>query len=134
MAYLLDTNVIIAYLKGQSASLISRVDSTPIHEIFLCSTVKSELTYGAICGDQTEETLAKQKDLCDRYNSLSFNDEAAIVAGQEQARLAELGTPLEFYDLLIAGIALANGLTLVTHNVPEFERIDRLNIEDWESS
>jgi tRNA(fMet)-specific endonuclease VapC len=29
-------------------------------------------------------------------------------------------------------IALANDLTLVTHNTREFERVDGLQIEDWE--
>lgn len=36
------------------------------------------------------------------------------------------------YDLLIAAIALANNLTLVTHNTNEFSRVPGLVIEDWE--
>ncbi|MEN3335630.1 MAG: hypothetical protein V7641_4995 [Blastocatellia bacterium] len=32
----------------------------------------------------------------------------------------------------IAAIAIANDVTLVTHNVKEFSRINRLKIEDWE--
>ena len=35
-------------------------------------------------------------------------------------------------DLMIAAIALANDLTLVTHNVGEFGRVESLKIEDWE--
>ena len=35
-------------------------------------------------------------------------------------------------DLLIASIALANGLTLVTHNTREFSRIPGLKLEDWQ--
>jgi len=34
--------------------------------------------------------------------------------------------------LQIAAIALANNLTLVTHNTREFGRVDGLQIEDWE--
>jgi tRNA(fMet)-specific endonuclease VapC len=34
--------------------------------------------------------------------------------------------------MLIAAIALANNLTLITHNVGEFGRINGLKIEDWE--
>ena len=33
---------------------------------------------------------------------------------------------------MIAAIALVNGLTLVTHNVREFQRVNHLSIEDWE--
>ena len=35
-------------------------------------------------------------------------------------------------DLMIAAIALANELVLVTHNVAEFGRVPELRIEDWE--
>jgi tRNA(fMet)-specific endonuclease VapC len=34
--------------------------------------------------------------------------------------------------LQIAAIALANDLTLVTHNTREFARIDGLRLVDWE--
>jgi len=36
------------------------------------------------------------------------------------------------YDLMIA--ALAHNLTLVTHNVREFSRVEGLQIEDWETA
>lgn len=36
--------------------------------------------------------------------------------------------------MLIAAIALANHLTLVTHNTAEFSRVPGLAIEDWENT
>jgi tRNA(fMet)-specific endonuclease VapC len=36
------------------------------------------------------------------------------------------------YDLQVAAIALANNLILVTHNTREFERVEGLNLEDWQ--
>ena len=47
--------------------------------------------------------------------------------------LAAKGTPIGPNDLMIAVIALANDLTLITHNVSEFGRITSLKIEDWGS-
>jgi tRNA(fMet)-specific endonuclease VapC len=35
-------------------------------------------------------------------------------------------------DLMIAAIARANQVTLITHNTGEFSRVKGLAIEDWE--
>jgi tRNA(fMet)-specific endonuclease VapC len=43
------------------------------------------------------------------------------------------GTPIGGNDLMIASIALANGLTLITHNSREFARVSGLLLEDWEA-
>jgi tRNA(fMet)-specific endonuclease VapC len=78
------------------------------------------------------ETLERQQNFLGRFVSLPFGDEAALIGGQVRARLASSGTPIGSYDLLIATIAIANNLTLVTHNSREFERVEGLQIEDWE--
>ncbi|WP_442921628.1 PIN domain-containing protein [Microcoleus sp. Aus8_D2] len=52
--------------------------------------------------------------------------------GEIRAQLAASGTPIGPNDLLIASIALANNLILVTHNTREFSRVEGLRLEDWE--
>ena len=37
------------------------------------------------------------------------------------------------YDLQIAAIALVHDLTLITHNIGEFSRVQDLKIEDWQA-
>jgi tRNA(fMet)-specific endonuclease VapC len=69
-----------------------------------------------------------------QFVSLPFDDIAAEIYGRERARLTLVGTPIGANDLLIACIALANGLTLVTHNTREFSRINGLRLEDWETT
>jgi tRNA(fMet)-specific endonuclease VapC len=46
--------------------------------------------------------------------------------------LARLGTPIGPNDLMIAAIALADSLILVTHNTTEFGRVPGLHLEDWQ--
>ncbi len=55
-----------------------------------------------------------------------------ILGFQILARLTSAGTSIGASDLQIAAIALANNLILVTHNTREFERVDGLQLEDWE--
>jgi tRNA(fMet)-specific endonuclease VapC len=132
MRYLLDTNVCAMYLNGRSASVRDRILSTPSDEMAVCSVVKTELFYSAMRSNNPTRTLERQQNFLGRFVSLPFGDDAALIGGQVRARLASSGTPIGSYDLLIAAIALANDLALVTHNTREFERVDGLQIEDWE--
>jgi tRNA(fMet)-specific endonuclease VapC len=79
------------------------------------------------------ETLAVQQLFLSRFVSLPFDDRAAGVYGRVRARLEVRGTPIGPNDLLIAAIALANDVILVTRNLREFSRIDGLLVEDWEA-
>ena len=132
MRYLLDTNVCVMYLNGRSMSLRNRLIATPIEDIAVCSVVKSELFYGAMRSTNPTKTLERQQEFLARFTSLPFEDKAALIFGQIRASLASAGTPIGAYDLQIAAIALANNLTLVTHNTQEFERVQGLQLEDWE--
>lgn len=132
MRYLLDTNVCVVYLNGRSASVRDRLLATPAEEIAVCSVVKAELFYGACRSNSPKRTLERQQAFLARFVSLPFEDEAALLAGQIRAKLASAGTPIGSYDLQIAAIALANNLSIVTHNTREFERVEGLTVEDWE--
>jgi len=62
-----------------------------------------------------------------------FDTAAAEVAGQVGAWLSSQGTPIGPYDSLIAAHAQALGITLVTNNTREFERVPGLRLENWAS-
>ncbi len=132
MLYLIDTNVCVMYLNGRSTSVNDRILSVGDHDIVVCSVVKAELFYGAMRSNNPSRTLQRQQAFLDNYESLPFNDEAAMIFGDIRAGLAAQGTPIGAYDLQIAAIALANNLILVTHNTREFARIPPLQMEDWE--
>jgi tRNA(fMet)-specific endonuclease VapC len=132
MKYLLDTNTCIVYLNGRSPSVFQRLDTLPEQDICVCSVVKFELRYGALRSNAIEKTLEQQEKFLSRFVSLPFDDKAQLHAARIRADLSRAGTPIGPYDLLIAAIALANDLILVTHNTAEFERVGDLKIEDWE--
>ncbi len=66
------------------------------------------------------------------FESLPFDDSAAEEYGRLRALLQKQGNLIGPNDLLIASIALANKVTLVTHNTQEFGRIPGLQMEDWQ--
>ncbi len=65
--------------------------------------------------------------------SYDFDDAAANAYAGVRAFLESAGMPIGANDMLIAAIALANDLVLVTRNVGEFSRVPHLRIECWEA-
>lgn len=132
MKYLLDTNVCIQYLNQKSQKIIQHFQDLSDIDIVVCSIVKAELFYGAMRTNNSVKTLQKQQEFLGRFVSLYFNDQCALIYGEIRSKLAAKGTPIGNNNLHIAAIAMANNLTLVTHNIREFSRVDNLILEDWE--
>ncbi|MGI0479607.1 type II toxin-antitoxin system tRNA(fMet)-specific endonuclease VapC [Geminocystis sp. CENA526] len=130
--YLLDTNVIVRYLNQKSPLIIERLKTIAVKDIFICSIVKAELFYGANKSNNPSKNLSNQKLFLDKFTSLDFDDKSAQQYGIIRAFLEKKGTPIGGNDLLIASIAMANNLILVTHNTREFARIEGLLWEDWQ--
>lgn len=132
MIYLLDTNACIVYLNRRESGVRQRLETLSPDDVTVCSIVKAELFYGAMRSNNPERTLAMQQAFLNRFVSLPFDDQAALIYSRIRAQLATLGIPIGPYDLQIAAIALVNNLILVTHNTREFSRVDGLRLEDWE--
>jgi tRNA(fMet)-specific endonuclease VapC len=132
--FLLDTNPCIVYLNGRSPVLRERVDSVGDENIVVCSVVRAELLFGAAKSQSPEKTALAQERFLSRFRSFSFDNAAAREYGPIRAELERSGATIGAHDLLIASIAIANDLTLVTHNTGEFGRILGLLIQDWEIS
>jgi tRNA(fMet)-specific endonuclease VapC len=130
--YLLDTNACIRILNDTSPSLVQRLASHTPSEIRLCSIVKAELLYGARHSQRVTENLKLLTRFFAPFVSLPFNDRCAQHYGQIRAEMVQAGTLIGPNDLLIAAIARAYDLTLVTHNLEEFGRVRDLRLEDWE--
>ena len=62
---------------------------------------------------------------------MPLTTDLTTISGDIYANLRKKGTPVDDIDILIAGIAIANDLVLVTNNRRDFEKIEGLEIEDW---
>ena len=89
--------------------------------------------YELFCGLAKARDPAKERQKVERFISaiieLPLDRAGAEAAANIRADLERLGTPIGPYDMLIAGQALAGGLTLVTNNVREFQRVSGLKLE-----
>jgi tRNA(fMet)-specific endonuclease VapC len=130
MRYLLGTNVVIGLSKGLS-SLEQRIRHEAMTDVGLSVIALHELYFGAYKGQRIAANLDAIADL--NFDIVEFDKEDARSAGEIRASLAATGGPIGPYDVLIAGQAVARGLTLVTHNIREFSRVQGLQIEDWQA-
>ena len=128
MKFLLDTNAVIAILKGEPP-VLTRLRSHLPTDFALPSIVAHELYYGARRSQRKAADLARIEAL--QFEVVPFDAEDAQHAGEIRAELASRGRPIGPYDALIAGQARARQLVLVTHNVREFLRVPGLQVEDW---
>ena len=132
MRYLLDTNTCIRYINGRAPRIRDHVRSKSYSDIVVSAITKGEMYYGSSKSQEPEHSRAKQDDFLRQFDSLPFDDDAAEEYGSIRAYLEKQGQPIGKHDMLIAAIARAQGLIVVTHNTREFDRIPGLNVEDWE--
>ena len=130
MAYLLDSDTLIYFFKG-IGQVRSHLTEQRDSDINLCTPVLYELLTGAYKSRDPRSQLAQLEAAKKRFQILSFTAACADRSAQARAHLERLGTPIGSIDTLIAGIALAHNLTLVTRNTREFERVPGLKIENW---
>lgn len=131
MRYLLDTNVCIDYLTRRYSGVVDRFVSSSPEDLCVSSIVVAELRYGADKSQRRSENHRRIDVLVGEIACVDFNLEAASVFGRLRSELEGRGETIGPYDLLIAAHALCLGLTLITDNVREFQRIDRLALENW---
>lgn len=128
MKYLLDTDVIINYLRAKlKLSKGFLEEGAGISIITL-----GELVYGAYKSNSPQHSLSVALDFIRESNLqiVDLDQEAIFNFGTLKADLEKNGKRLEDFDLLIAATALVNNLTIVTRNLHHFKRIKGLKIAD----
>ena len=129
--YLLDTNILIFAMKADpSPRLIARLEAES-DQLAVSAVSVFELAYGAEKSTRPDRNRRVARDLLSRTTVLPFDYDTAFVAGEIRANLERIGTPIGPYDIQIAATARLHGLTIVTNNVREFDRIEGLDVEDW---
>ena len=130
MRYLLDTDTLVYWLKGDS-DIEAKALAAGLDQLALSIMTKAELYFGAYNSVQINQNLAAIAKLTQTLTVLSFDDLAADRFGALKAELKQSGNLILDADIMIAATALTHNLILVTNNQKHFGRIEGLMIANW---
>lgn len=131
--WMLDTNALSELIRNPGGPLVQRLATVTPDAVCTSIVVACELRFGArrkasaVLTQRVEHLLATMV-------VLPFNEPADDHCAEIRAALERAGTPIGSNDLFIAAHARSRGLTLVTHNLREFERVTGLKTADWQSA
>jgi|SRR6056297_339792 len=129
MNFLVDTNICSAYLKGDRGVWSKFMQYSGGLAI---SVITAGELWTWVSRNATSERSKKAvSEFIDLMDVVEIDLHVALKFGSLRGEFLDVGRSLPDMDALIASTALQHDLTLVTHNVSDFEAIPDLRIEDW---
>lgn len=130
LKYLLDTNIVIYVIKQRPIEVLDTFNKH--HGRMAISAITlAELVHGAEKSQFPPRNLSVVEDFCSRLQVLPYTETAAYHYGSIRAALEKIGQPIGVNDLHIAAHARSHGLTLISNNLRELERVPGLLMENW---
>jgi tRNA(fMet)-specific endonuclease VapC len=134
MGVLIDASVLIEHERGR-LDLETHLEQREDEEFFLSVVTGSELLHGvhrAKDAGVRARRSAWVEAILERFPLLLVDLPIARIHAQLWAELAARGQMIGPHDLWLAASCVAHGLTMVTANVREFERVPGLQVEQWQ--
>lgn len=130
LRFLLDTNIVIYVIKNKPLSALALFN---LHagQMAMSAITLAELLHGAEKSNAPDRSLAVVEDFCTRLEVLPYGPKAAQHYGSIRSALEKRGEPIGVNDLHIAAHARSEGMTLVSNNLREFERVEALQLVNW---
>jgi tRNA(fMet)-specific endonuclease VapC len=130
LKYLLDTNMVIYVIKRRPVEVLGLFNENA-GRMAISAITLAELIHGAEKSTRVAQNLAVVDDFASRLEVLPYTSRASQHYGAIRAVLERAGRPIGVNDLHIAAHARSEGLTLVTNDLAEFERVPGLLTENW---
>jgi len=125
----LDTTFLVDFFRGEEAAIVTmkKMENSPL---YTSEINVFELVEGAYIGNRpVGQHLEKIFAVLSLLTVLPFDRKAALKAGMISGSLMKEGTKVGEADCLIAGVALANGISaVVTRNKKDFERMKEIKV------
>ena len=132
--YMLDTNTCSFLIRKKPEYLLEKLQQTAQagHPIVVSAITYAELTFGAVNKKASPKMAGIVSEFADRLDGVLAWDKLAVEHSTlVKKELESVGIPIGHNDTLIAGHAIAVGAILVTDNVREFSRVNKLKHENW---
>ena len=129
--YMLDTDTCSYIMKRSNPAVLRRLQAVPVTDVFMSVVTKSELLYGVEVSPRRGQDAGALAAFLPFVEVLDFPEAAAVHYAEIRADLKKRGALIGANDLLIAAHARCRGLTLVTNNTAEFERVKGLTLDNW---
>jgi tRNA(fMet)-specific endonuclease VapC len=136
MGVLIDASILIEAERGR-LDLAPHVARRADDESFLSVITASELLHGvhrANAPALRARRSAFVEGILERFPLLQVDLATARAHAQVWSDMSALGTCIGPHDLWLAATCIAHGLTMVTANTREFERVPGLRVEEWHDS
>lgn len=131
MKYMLDTNIVIYAKNRRPPGVIERMLQQKPDDLCISAVTLAELEFGASKSSNPARNRMALTLFLTGMRVLPFDAPAAREYGDIRHDLSSRGAVIGGNDMLIAAQARSLGLTLVTNNTREFERIEGLKLENW---
>jgi tRNA(fMet)-specific endonuclease VapC len=129
--FMLDRDTCSYIMKRSHPLVLKRKQTVPVTDVCMSVVTKAELLYGVEVSPRRSQDAAALAAFMPYVEALDLTDASVSHYADIQADLKERGVMIGASDLFIAAHARAMGLTLVTTNTAEFERVGGLLIENW---
>ena len=128
---LVDTDILSFYFKGDSKVFDKFNDYLKEFDVINVSIITYYEILGGLRFKKAERQIKEFEEFVSNNTIIHISEQSAKLSGDIYADLRQKGITIGTSDILIAGIAIENELTLVTNNERHYESIKGLKIENW---
>ncbi len=131
---ILDTDIISEFLRGNT-NVISKIEKYVEEYGFINFSIITyyEILNGLLYKDAKNQ-LFKFEDFVSLNKVIPLTLKTVNISANIQAELRKNGNQIGHTDTLIAGIAIANQMQLITNNTAHFSRIKGLKTDNWKKN
>jgi tRNA(fMet)-specific endonuclease VapC len=129
--FMLDTDTCSYIMKRSHPLVLKRLQAVAVGDVCMSVVTKAELLYGVEVSPRRAHDAAALCAFLPYVDAVALDEDATVHYAEIRADLKRSGAMIGANDLFIAAHARALGLTLVTNNTAEFERVDGLKLENW---